>query len=85
MAIRVREPDGEALVVVPDGLEVVGFGRNAYLWVGDAEGRCVRIVQGQDLKDLQCAIRRALESTAPRRVNRQIRWPGEKQEVPKDG
>jgi hypothetical protein len=32
---RVREPDRQALLVKEDALEVVGFGKHAYLWIGD--------------------------------------------------
>jgi len=70
MAARVRLPDRQALVVKEDALEVVGFGRHAYLWIGDQDGRCARTVSGKQLADLFNAIRRA-RSAKPR----QGKWP----------
>lgn len=75
----VRLPDRQALIVKKDGLEVVGFGRHTYLWIGDFEGRCVRTVSGKQLQELFNAIRRA-KSAKPR----QRQWPQRKKEAKHD-
>lgn len=78
MNAKVRLPDREALIVKKDALEVVGFGKNAYLWVGDREGRFVRAVDGAELRALFNAIRRAYTGKTVVE-NRRRKWPSPKQ------